>query len=504
MTETDAGNQNDLYDLCVIGCGPGGFAAAMHALDQGREVCIVEGAQIGGAGVMWGALTSKTMWELSKDYAIAAKVDRGYRAGDLTVDYDALRNTVIKAAKEKQYQMLSQIESFSSGQWEGPGSLTLKRGWAAFSGPDRLEVTDHRGRTEEIKARHLLIATGSKPREFPGIPTDGNRVINSDHVLRLKEFPRRLMIIGAGIIGCEYATIFSNFCQTDVYVVDHKDRVIPYEDEDVSEFVSRNLRANGVKIIHSARLRDIRHEEEYLEVVLDFEDGHSEVVEVDTVLISIGRTPDLSVLQLDRAGITPHERGHLETDADCRVSDRIYAVGDVTDHPALVNIAETEARYAVKHMYDLKRWPINYKNMSTVMFFYPAVASVGLSEKNCQKQKIPYRVGYYSNNLLNRAIAMRATNGFVKIIVSDDEEQTILGMRAAGPQVSSTIVSIAHFMDQGKGVEEVLKLIYPHPTISESIQECLRMLLGTSLYKPRAFPGQLNIRRWTPEGGDIP
>jgi dihydrolipoamide dehydrogenase len=139
--------------------------------------------------------------------------------------------------------------------------------------------------------------------------------------------------------------------------------------------------------------------------------------------------------------------------------------------------------------------------MSTVMFFKPAVAAVGLNEKGCQSQRIPYRVARYSNALLSRAIAMRATNGFVKIIVTDDASQHILGMRAAGPQVSNTIMSIAAMMDQKKGVPDILKSVHPHPTMSESIPECLRMLTGKSVYKPHAFPDHLRIRSWQPDGG---
>ena len=489
----------DIYDLCVIGCGPAGFAAAMRALDFGKHVCIVEGAELGGAGVMWGALASKTMWEIAKDYAIANMQDRGYRASGMSVDYCAVRRTILQAAKEKQYQMLSQIETYSPERWDGPGSLTLKNGWGRFLSNNEVEVSAADGTSERVKAHFFLIATGTRPRSFPNILLDQQRVFNSDGILNLQCFPGRLVIIGAGIIGCEYATIFSNFGQTIVYLVDHAKRVIPYEDEDVSAFVQDNLVRSGVKVIHSAKLRNIRPNADILQVVLDFQDGHSEVIEADAAFISIGRTFDRTGLGLENLGIDTSQAGILVTDENCRVKDNIYAAGDITHHPALVNIAEMEGRYAVKHMFGKKRWPLNYQNMSTVMFFYPAVAAVGLSEKACRRQKIPHRVAYYSNALCSRAIAMRSTHGFVKIIVSDDEQQRILGMRAAGPQVSSTIMSIAHFMDQGKGVLDVLQSIYPHPTITEAIEECLRMLLGKSVFKPHAFPEHLQIRSWSPD-----
>ena len=488
----------DHFDLCIIGCGPAGFAAAMRAFDAGKHACIVEGDEIGGTGVMWGALASKTMWELAKDYDVAAKVDRGYRVSSLSADYRAVRNSVLQAVKEKQYQMLSQIETFSPRRWSGPGSVTYVRGWGAFASENSVSAKLVDGGTRTIRADNFLIAAGSRPREFPGIETDGERILNSDHVLNLTEFPRRLMIIGAGIIGCEYSAIFSNFGQTKVYLADHAERIIPYEDEDISDFVSSHLKANGVTIFQTANLKDIHRRTDHLEVVLDFADGRSEVVEVDTVLISIGRTPNIDTLNLERIGISPNARGVLETDENCCVKNNIYACGDVTHHPNLVNLAEMEGRYAVKHMYGFVQHPLNYDNMSTVMFFRPAVAAVGLNEKGCRRKQIPYRVASYGNALVSRAIAMRATDGFSKILVSDDDRQRLLGMRAAGPMASNNIMTIALLMDHSPGLADALKTVHPHPTMSEGIQECLRVLLDKSIFKEKAFPELVKVRTWHP------
>lgn len=470
----------------------------MRALDLGMHVCIVENGRLGGAGVMWGALASKTMWELAKDYAIASRNDRGYSASEMVVDYRAVRKTVFQAVREKQHQMMTQLKAFSPGSYRGPGSITLKRGLGSFLSNSTFNVTARDGRIETFTARHFLIATGSKPRSFPGVEVDQKKIFDSDGILRLTSFPKRLLIIGAGIIGCEYASIFSNFSQTKVTLVDHAERIIPFEDEDVSDFVSRNLINNGVKIIHSAKLKGIDREKGRLAVALSEQNGETRVVETDAVLLSIGRKPDLSRLNLEAAGIEADERGFLPTDSNCCVQDNVYAAGDVTRHPALVNLAEAEARYAVKAMKGVNRWPLNYTNMSTVMFFYPAVAAVGMNEKMCRQKKIPYRVARYSNAFLARAIAMRATNGFVKIIVSDDDQERILGMRASGPQVSNTIMSIAMLMDQDTGLKEALKSVHPHPTMSEGIQECLRLLSGKSIYKDSVFPENIAIRSWAP------
>lgn len=486
------------YDVCVIGCGPSGFAAAMRALDFGKHVCIVEGDEIGGAGVMYGALASKTMWELAKDYAVAAKVDRGYRASGLQVDYNAVKNTVLAAVKERQYQMLSQVETFSSARFEGPGSLTLKRGWATFNSEKSIAVVDKDGRSETVSASYFIVATGSKPRSISGIEFDHHRILSSDSMLMLKDFPRRLMIIGAGIVGCEYATIFSNFGQTKVYLVDHKETVIPYEDPDISSFVKRCLEDNGVTMCHLAMLKDIRRHTDHIEVVLEFSDGHAKVFEVDAILISIGREPNISCLNLGNAGIVPDKLGYLATNDQCRIKETIYAAGDVTHLPALVNIAEMEARYAVESIFGKAEYRLSYTNMSTIMFFNPAVAAVGWNEQMCRKRNVAYRAAYYPHTLLPRAIAMRAVNGFVKLIVTDEKNPKILGMRAAGPQVSTTVMAIALFMEHTGNINELLKSVYPHPTMSEAIQGCVRLLLGKSKFKPRAFPGELKTWTWQP------
>lgn len=490
---------NSKYDVCVIGSGPGGFAAAMRAFDFGKSVCLVEAGNIGGAGIMHGAMTSKTLWELSKDYAGAAAVDRGYRAMGLSVDYEQVRDTVIQAAKEKQYQMLSQIETFTPPRWKGPGAITLKRGWANFADNKSIEIAYADGAKEIVKADFFVIATGSKPREFPGIAVDHKRVLNSDDILSLKQFPKRFLMIGAGVIGCEYATIFSNYHQTKVHLLDRQSRILPQEDEDISEFVNANLTARGVEVHHNAILRKIIHHDDFLEVVVDYEGGRTQVLEVDVALVSVGRIPNLDKLGLDNVGIKINSRGALDTDADCRVKGNIFAVGDATQHSALYNVAEMEGRYAVKSMYLRNKYPLRYANMSTIMFFNPEVAAVGLNETQCRANHIPYQLAYYSNALLNRAIAMRRTDGFVKILVSDDGQDRILGMRAAGPQASNTIMVIAHLMDQDKGVTDIMKSIHPHPSITEGIQECLRLLVNKSIFKPSAFPEYMKISKWKPE-----
>ncbi len=491
------------YDLCVLGCGPGGFSGAMRAFDFGQHVCIIEGGEIGGAGVKWGALASKTMWELSKDYDVAARTDRGYKAENLSVDFEPVMDTVNQAVKERQYQMLSQLETFSPRRWKGEGSITLLTGWGSFLDCNSVCVCNESGELQTIRAKNFLIATGSRPRSYPGIMTDQERILDSNGILSLKDFPKRLLVVGAGVVGCEYATIFSNFGQTQVHLVDHKECVLPYEDTDVSRFVQKRLEDDGVLLHQSASLKDILKKPDHLEVILDYPTGHSEIIEVDKVLISVGRCPNLQYLNLDKIGVKLSDNGFLSTTNECRVTENIFACGDTTCHPNLVNIAEREARMTAKVLFDQGSSHLNYQNMSAIMFLNPTVATVGLSEQQCQKQGLNYRIAYMSNEIMARPIAMRSTKGFIKIMVTDDEKMNILGMRAAGPQVSNIVMAIANLMDHNKGAAEVLQSVYPHPSISETTQECLRLLIGKSVYKAHAFPKLIQVRCWSPEGGYV-
>ena len=229
------------YDVCIIGCGPAGFAAAMRSHDFDNHVCIIEGAYVGGAGIHDGALSSKTMWELSKDFAIANKVDRGYRASNISVDYEKVRDNVFSAVREKEYQIRSQIETFSKKEGSSK-SLTLIEGWGKFSTDKTVIVTKHDGEIVEIEANDFIIASGSHPRKHPQLEIDGKRIISSDHILKLKHFPREILIIGAGVVGCEFATIFAEFGQTKVHLLDSQDRVIPFEDDDVSDYAGEMLK----------------------------------------------------------------------------------------------------------------------------------------------------------------------------------------------------------------------------------------------------------------------
>lgn len=486
------------YDVCVLGAGPAGFAAAMRAWDFGKRVCLVERSTLGGAMIHNGALSSKTMWELSRDYRNALRRNRGYHVDHVEVDYAQVAYFVEQACAEKIHQMERQLAELRTPRPSRPGCIQLLHGTARFVDAHTVFVdSEVAGQERTVTADHFVIATGSRPRTLDTLPIDGRVVLTSDHLMALVRFPRSLVILGAGVVGCELATIFANFGQTKVYLIDQAPRILPFEDEDVARVCSKNLEAKGVTIHHGAKLVEMRTVDGEVEYTIEHPTGGLETITAEKALVSIGRVPVTGGLDLDKAGVQMGDKGQVVVD-DTRTSvEHIYAAGDVTLDIALVNVGEVEGRHAVEKMFGALGEPLVYENLSTIMFLDPEVATIGMNELQAQQKRISYRVACYGYSLVNRAIAMRATDGFVKLLTTDDDEMRILGMRALGVHASTMIEAVSLMIRYGRSARDLAELLHPHPAVTEGLQDCIRMLLGTSIYKPHVFTSDLRLSRIT-------
>jgi len=474
------------WDLCVIGAGPAGYAAAMRAHDLGKRVVLVERDRVGGAGIHAGALSSKTMWHLSNDYSTAKLVDRGYRAvGGLEVSYPSVTESVRQAVSERRAILDRQLEGLSKPHASG-AVVTLVRGDATFTDAHTVEVKKLDGTIESITADNFLLATGSRPRIPAGIEVCGKTVVTSDHIESWTEFPESMVIVGAGVIGCEYATMFANFGKTKIHIIDRQPRILPFEDEDIAEEVASSFEQLGVIIHRASKLESLKVVDGRVEYVIENADGKKETITVDKALLSVGRIPNTAGLGLDAIGVKLDRGSGVVVEQTRSTVPHIYAAGDTTMDIALVNVAELEGRFAVERMFGLAPLPIQYEALSAIMFLRPEVASVGLNELKAKELKIPYRVGVVDNRLVNRNIAMRSTRGFVKLLVEKSSSK-ILGLRVVGPQASSTIQGIAFLIHMGATLEDIDHCVHPHPAIPEGVQECARMLLGRSVLKPDVF-----------------
>lgn len=473
------------YDICIIGAGPSGYAAAMRALDFGLKVLLIERNKIGGAGLYNGALSSKTLWELSKDVFMARKrVNKYSVCKDFMVDFAKIKLELKGAIEERKNQLEGHIDLLQKEDYKN--LLFNKYGNAELVSEHEVKISSDSG-TEIVYAKNILIATGSRPRKLPSIEIDEKTICTSDTIHSWEELPRSMVILGAGVIGCEYATIYSNFGRTKVYLIDKAPRILPFEDDDVVNMVESHFEKNGIHIHRGSTLERMEIKNGRVEYEISYKDGRREVFDVEKALISVGRVPNVEGLGLDKLGIKLSKRNAI-IDTETRTSvPSVWAIGDVTSDVALVNVGELEGRHAVDRIVGETVAKLSYDNISYIMFLKPEVAGVGLNERQCREKGLSYQVVTMDYSRIARAIAMRNPSGFFKIIVTNDKEMKVLGMRAVGPHASSAIQAVALLVSQNMSIAALADLIHPHPSLIEGIQECCRMLLGKSIFKPQAI-----------------
>jgi dihydrolipoamide dehydrogenase len=483
------------YDLCVIGAGPAGYAAAMRALDFGKRVLLVEKAKMGGAGLHDGALSSKTFWEVAQDFSRWRAANRHFGLPEVEVPFADVAAQVAHAVHTRTQQLLLHIDRCNAH--ESHPDLHYVQGKAKLLSNTTVRVESTGGGVCDYHADYVILATGSRPRRLPSIPIDEKVILSSDGIHNLQDYPESMVVLGAGVIGCEFATIFALFGKTKVYLIDKTDRILPFEDADVVKVVERMLESHGVVVHRQASLVRMEIKDGRVEYELKYTDGRTEVFHVEKALVSIGREPNTEGIGLENTDVALTDKGHiLELAKDTSTTAaNIYAIGDITADIALVNVGELEGRYAVEKIFGKPDKPLCYDNISTIMFLDPEVAGVGMNENQAQEAGLGYLVATWDYACIPRAIAMRQTEGFFKILVTDDDEMRVLGMRAIGKDASSAIQAVALLISMGKGIRELAEMVHPHPSIIEGVQECVRMLLGKSIFKPTAFP-QLRCARW--------
>ena len=477
------------FDLIVIGGGPSGYAAAMRGIDFGKRICLIEKDKVGGAGVYNGALSSKTLGELSTRVIDINDMIVSKGRSRFELKWEEARQILSEAIFERKFQYSAHIKLMQTESMNN--LLHYEKGEAMLLDQHRIKI-QHEGEEKIIFGHHIIIATGSRPRSLPNIEVDGEVIMTSDGIDTISEYPKSMVIVGAGVIGCEYATIFSNFGKTVVHIIDRQERILPFEDEDIAKLVSKNLTNHGVILHSSAQLERLERIGNEVEYELSYPDGKREVIRVEKALLSVGRQPNIENLGLENAGVILSKRGVHIGDDDTRTNiPHIYAVGDVSGRLALVNVGEIEGRHAVEKAFGAKPEALNYDNICTIMFLSPEVASVGLNEQQCVEKNIPVKVVKIDYSLITRAIAMRKTQGFFKIIVTNDNDMKILGMRVVGAHASTAIQAVGLLIKLNMSIEVLAELVHPHPSIVEGIQECVRMLLNKSIFKSSVFKDKL-------------
>ena len=462
---------SDERDLVVIGSGPGGYVAAIRAAQLGLGVAVVEkDPQFGGTCLHRGCIPTKALLHT------AGLLDEIRRAEDFGVAVEGAALDLERAHYYKDRVVDKNARGidylFKKNKIEGI------HGRGRLVGPHEVEVEGAKGR-QRLRARHILIATGSVPRELPPAPTDGERILDSDHILRVPRVPRSLVVLGAGAVGAEFASVFASF-GSQVTLVEMLPRLLPLEDEEISKELQRAFRKRGITSRTSCRLSTVQETAGGLRIQVESESG-SEWIEAEKLLVAVGRSPVTGELGLDELGVRI-ERGYVQVNELMQTNvSHIYAIGDVVETPWLAHVASAEGILAVEHMAGAETRPLNYDQVPSVTYCEPEVGSVGLTEAAAQERGYEVAVGKFPFSALAKAAIEGKTGGFVKVVRETRYDQ-LLGVHIIGPRATDLVAEACVALKVESTTEELFRTIHAHPTLSEAMAEAAHAAVGHAIH----------------------
>jgi dihydrolipoamide dehydrogenase len=451
------------FDLIVIGAGPGGYVCAIRASQLGLKVAMVEKrATFGGTCLNVGCIPSKALLHASELYEAA-----GNHFGVMGID--------VKPKLDLQ-KMLTFKDEGVKGNTDGVAFLLRKNKVDHFHGSGRIkapgvvEVTFINGEKQDIAAKAIVIATGSGVGQLPGIEIDETAIVSSTGALSLPKVPKRMLVIGAGVIGLELGSVWRRL-GAEVTVVEYLDRVLPGTDGEVARQLQRILAKQGMTFKLGHKVTGVAKNGAALRVTIEpSKGGTAETLETDVVLVAIGRVPFTEGLGLAEAGVKLDNRGRVVVDAHYQSSvPGIYAIGDVIDGPMLAHKAEDEG-VAIAELLAGQAGHVNYDVIPNVIYTSPEVASVGKSEEDLKESGAAYKVGKFPFTANGRAKANHVTDGFVKIIADADTDR-VLGVHIIGANASEMIAEPAVLMEFGGAAEDLARTCHAHPTLTEAVKE---------------------------------
>ena len=451
------------FDVIVIGGGPGGYICAIKAAQLGKKVACVETRKtLGGTCLNVGCIPSKTLLNSSYKYFEAQKhfAGHGIEFKELTFSLEKMQNK-----KEKV------VDSLCKGiEWLlKKNGVIYVNGFASFIDQNTIEVKKQDDNAENIKARTFVIATGSEPVDLPNIEVDEEKIVSSTGALSLKSVPKKMVVLGGGVIGLEMASIWSRF-GAKVTVIEYADRVLAIGDEDISKEIQRILEKQGVKFVLQTNALSARRSNNGVVLTIEKFGGVKENIETDVLLVAVGRKPYTAGLNAEKIGIKIDKMGRIEITNDYRTTVKnIYAIGDVIKGPMLAHKASEEG-IAVAEIIAGQHGHVNYNAVPSVVYTHPEVASVGMTEAQVNTAGIEYRVGKFPFSANSRAKISGETDGFVKIIAAKVDD-TILGAHIIGISAGELIGEICVGMEFKSASEDIARTGHAHPGYGEAIKE---------------------------------
>ncbi|SPF76149.1 Dihydrolipoyl dehydrogenase [Aliiroseovarius pelagivivens] len=449
------------FDTIVIGAGPGGYVAAIRAAQLGQKVAIVEREHLGGICLNWGCIPTKALLRSAEVFHLMHRAKEfGLSADKINYDLPA----IVKRSRGVAAQLSGGI-----GHLMKKNKVTVVMGEATIPAKGKVSVKTEKG-TEELTAKNIVLATGARARELPGLEADGDLVWTYRHALNPPRMPKKLLVIGSGAIGIEFASFF-NTLGADTTVVEVMDRVLPVEDAEISAFAKKSFVKQGMKIMEKAMVKQLDRAKGKVTAHIEV-GGKVEKQEFDTVISAVGIVGNVEGLGLEALGVKI-DRTHVVTDAHCRTGvDGLYAIGDIAGAPWLAHKASHEGVMVAELIAGLHAHPVKPESIPGCTYCHPQVASVGLSEAKAKEQGYDIKVGRFPFIGNGKAIAMGDPEGMIKTIF-DAKTGELLGAHMVGPEVTEMIQGYVVGKALETTEEELMHTVFPHPTISESMHEAV-------------------------------
>jgi dihydrolipoamide dehydrogenase len=459
------------YDLIVLGSGPGGYVAAIRAAQLGLKTAIVERENLGGICLNWGCIPTKALLRSAEIYHYMQHAgDYGLAAAHISADIDA----VVKRSRGVAKQLNQGVTHLMK-----KNKITVHMGDGKITAPGKLTVTKD-GKTEELTAKNIIIATGARARDLPFAPADGKRIWTYRHAMVPPEMPSKLLVIGSGAIGIEFAS-FYNDMGAEVTVVEMLDRIVPVEDADVSTFLEKSLKKQSMTIMTGAGVESLKATATGVSAAIKGKDGKVVNGEFSHCIVAIGIVPNTENIGLEALGIKT-TKGHIDTDPMCRTNvPGIWAIGDVTAPPWLAHKASHEGVIAVEAINGGHPHAMDPLNIPGCTYCHPQVASVGMTEAKANEAGYELKVGNFPFIGNGKAIALGEAEGFIKTIF-DAKTGELLGAHMVGAEVTEliqgyTIGKTAELVEQ-----DFMQTVFPHPTLSEMMHESVLGAYGKMLH----------------------
>ncbi len=465
----------DSFDVVIIGSGPGGYVAAIRAGQLGLKTAIIEkDKKLGGTCLHRGCIPTKALLHTAGLYSqVLHAATFGINVTNPSLDW---------AQAQKHKQKVVDKGAAGIDFLMKKNKVTVFKGTGKIAGPGKVEVVlTEGGKKETLETKNIIVATGSVVTTLPSITLDHKRVLSSDSILQLEVIPKKLIVLGAGAVGTEFASIFNDI-GSEVTLVEFMPTVLPIEDIDISKELEKLLKRRKINVMVSTKFEKVETSADGVKVTVTLPDGTKQVLEGDYFLSAVGRAPVTKDIGLESVGVPVGPKGHITIDGMMRTSvPGVFAIGDVTPHPALAHCASAQGIVATEFIAGKNPRPINYERIPNATYCYPEVASVGLTEKRAKEKGFDVKVGIFPFSAITKASISEEGIGMVKI-VSDKKYDEVLGVHMVGPHATELLAEACVALALETTTEELAHTVHAHPTLSEIMHEAAEMTLGHPIH----------------------